>query len=49
MAAAVSHFDDEVAKHADSRQDTLYEVMTLMVMKGPLSVMGSGKKETAEL
>jgi hypothetical protein len=23
----------------------LYEVMTLMVMKGPLSGMGSGKKE----
>jgi agmatinase len=30
-------------------QDALYEVMTLMVMKGPLSGMGSGKKETIEL
>jgi len=29
--------------------DTLYEVMTLMVMKGPLSVMGSGKKNMVEL
>jgi agmatinase len=27
----------------------LYEVMTLMVMKGPLSGMGSGKKGTIEL
>ena len=35
--------------HTDSVQDTLYEVMTLMVMKGPLSVMGSGKKNMVEL
>ena len=29
--------------------DTLYEVMTLMVKKGPLSYMGAPKKETIEL
>jgi len=29
--------------------DVLYEVMTLMVKKGPLSALGSGKKETIEL
>jgi agmatinase len=29
--------------------DTLYEVMTLMVKKGPLSEMGAPKQETIEL
>jgi agmatinase len=29
--------------------DTLYEVMTLMVKKGPLSKMGAPKQETIEL
>lgn len=55
MAAAVSRvsnaktFSGGLYQLTDLTQDTLYEVMTLMVKKGPLSYMGAPAKESIEL
>lgn len=46
MAAAVSSIGGGIAAGTDTTQDVLYEVMTLMVKNGPLSLK---KQERLEL